>query len=67
MDFKSLIGLELEKAKKVLLEFGYNDIEEIKNSKENELCDSLIVCSVRESNKKVTLICGEFYLNVKEN
>ena len=31
MDFKSLIGLELEKAKKVLIDFGYNDIEEVKN------------------------------------
>ncbi len=66
MDFKNLIGLEVSKAKKVLSDFGYNDIEEIKNSKENELCDSLLVCAVRESNKKITLICGEFYLNIKE-
>jgi ribonuclease HI len=66
MDFKSLIGLEVSKATKVLNDFGYNDIEEVKNSKENELCDSLVVCAVREKNKKITLVCGEFYLNVKE-
>ena len=66
MDLKSLIGLEVSKAKKVLNDFGYNDIEEIKNSKENELCDSLVVCAVREENKKITIVCGEFYLNVKE-
>ncbi len=66
MDFKSLIGLELSKAKKVLYDFGYNDIEEVKNSKENELCDSLVVCAVREKDKKINLVCGEFYLNVKE-
>ena len=66
MDYKDLIGLKIEKAKKVLNDFGYNDIEEVINSKENELCDSLVVCAVREKNKKITLICGEFYLNVKE-
>ena len=66
MDYKDLIGLKLEKAKKVLLDFGYNDIEEVVNSKENELYDSLVVCAVRERNSKITLICGEFYLNIKE-
>ena len=66
MDFKDLIGLELNDAKKVLNNFGYNDIEEVINSKTNELCDSLVVCAVRENGKKITLVCGEFFLKIKE-
>lgn len=66
MDLKNLIGLELNEAKKVLNEFGYNDIEEVINSKKNELCDTLVVCAVRENGTKITLVCGEFYLNIKE-
>ena len=66
MDFKDIIGLEVTKAKKVLADFGYNDIEVKKNSKEDGLSDSLVVCLVREKNSKITLICGEFYLNIKE-
>ena len=66
MDFNDLIGLDVTDAKKVLNNFGYNDIEEVINSKSNELCDTLVVCAVRQKNKKITLVCGEFYLNVKE-
>ena len=66
MDFKDIIGLEVTKAKKVLADFGYNDIEVKKNSKEDGLSDSLVVCLVREKNSKITLICGGFYLNIKE-
>lgn len=66
MDFKDLIGLDVADAKKVLNNFGYNDIEEVINSKSNEKCDTLVVCAVRESNKKITLILGEFFLNIKE-
>ena len=66
MDLKDLIGLEVKKAKKILSEFGYNDIEEIINSKDNELCDTTMVCAVRKNGTKVTLVCGEFFLNVKE-
>ena len=66
MDFKDLIGLDVIDAKKVLNNFGYNDIEEVINSKTNELCDSIVVCAVRESNKKITLVCGEFFLKIKE-
>ena len=66
MVLDNLIGLEVKKAKKILSEFGYNDIEEIINSKDNELCDTTIVCAVRENGTKVTLVCGEFYLNIGE-
>ena len=66
MDFKDLIGLKLDDAKKVLNSFGYNDIEEVINSKTNELTDAQIVCAVRQTDNKITLVLGEFFLNVKE-
>ena len=66
MIFKHLIGLEEKEARKLLKEIGYNDIETIKNLKQNELSDSLVVCAVREDKNKITLICGEFYLGIKE-
>ena len=62
MDFKSLIGLELEKAKKVLNDFGYNDIEEIKNSKEDEKCNKILVCAVKQTEIDITLVCVKFYI-----
>ena len=66
MDFKDLIGLDVTDAKKVLNNFGYNDIEEvIKNVDHNELCDSFLVCLAKENNGKVSLFCGEFYLDIK--
>ena len=66
MDFNDLIGLDVTDAKKVLNNFGYNDIEEVMNSKSNELCDTLVVCAVRQLGEKITLILGEFILNIKE-
>ena len=66
MDFRDLIGLNVNDAKKVLSNFGYNDIDEVINSKSNEKCDSLVVCAVKENGKKITLVCGEFFLNIKE-
>ena len=66
MDFKDLIGLKVDDAKKVLNNFGYNDIEEVINSKTNDQTDTLMVCAVRHDNKKVILVLGEFFLNVKE-
>ena len=66
MDFRDLVGLCVDDAKKVLGNFGYNDIEEVINSKSNEKCDTLVVCAVRENGKKITLVLGEFFLNVKE-
>ena len=65
MDFSSLIGLDEQKAKQVLVENGYKDIEVIKNADHNELCDSFLVCLAKENNGKVSLFCGEFYLYIK--
>ena len=66
MDFNSLIGLDEQKARQVLIENGYNNIETKENSKYNDLCDTKVVCAVRENVNKITLICGEFYLNIGE-
>ena len=52
MDFRDLIGLTVDDAKKVLINFGYNDIEEVINSKSNEKCDTSVVCAVRKNDKK---------------
>lgn len=61
----SLIGLKEEDARQFLLKNGYNNIETIKNSKNNDKCDTLVVCKVKIVGDKVTLICGEFCLNIK--
>lgn len=61
----SLIGLKEEDARQFLLKNGYNNIETIKNSKNNDKCDTFIVCAVRKNGDKITLVCGEFCLNIK--
>ena len=65
MDLNSLIGLEESKARQVLIENGFDDIETTINSEHNELCDTVIVCAVKENDGKVILVCGEFYLGIK--
>lgn len=65
MNFNTLIGLEEKNARQFLEKNGYNNIETIINSKHNDLCDSVMVCAVRFDGTKVTLVCGEFYLNLK--
>ena len=65
MEFNSLIGLDEQKARQVLAKNGYNKVEVIINSKDNNLCDTKVVCAVRENEGVVTLLCGEFYLSVE--
>ena len=65
-DIFSVIGLEKDEAVSVLYNAGFTKVNVIINSKYNELCDTLIVCSVKEhSDESVTLVCGEFYLKLK--
>ena len=66
MDLNSLIGLEEAEARQFLKKNGYNNIETIINSKHNELVDTRVVCAVKQMGTTVTLICGEFYLNIGE-
>lgn len=62
MDFDVLIGREEPIARKLLLENGYNNITTIINSKEDDKCNTTLVCAVQTQGDAITLICGEFYL-----
>lgn len=62
MDFENLIGLDEQTARKILQENGYNNITTILNSKENEKCNTTLVCAVKNFGENITLICGEFYI-----
>ena len=65
-DIFSVVGLEKDEAVKILNKEGFKKVNVMINSKYNELCDTVIVCSVKEQNdESVTLICGEFYLKLK--
>ena len=62
----NIVGLEKDEAVKILNSEGIEKVNVIINSKYNELCDTQIVCSAKEHlDGSVTLICGEFYLNLK--
>ncbi len=65
-DISCVIGQELEKAKLLLNENGIYKIEIINNSVQNNMCDTVLVCSAKQMDDVVTLVCGEFYLNIKE-
>ncbi|MBP3581628.1 MAG: hypothetical protein J6J33_02630 [Clostridia bacterium] len=65
MDLKSLIGLEVGEAKKLISADSENKINVIINSKPNDKCDTRIVCNVKQENGVINLYCGEFYLNMK--
>lgn len=64
IDFNDLIGLEVDDACKILNSFGYNKINKIKNSKEDERCNCALVCAVRADGDIVTLIYGDFLVEV---
>lgn len=67
VDFDSLIGLKESDAKQILTSFGYKNIITVINSKQNQKCDTMLVCAVRQNkeSKEVTLICGEFFINIE--
>ena len=65
-DFDSLIGLDETSARKILAENGFNKIKTVINSKQNDKTDTLVVCATNFCGDFVTLVCGEFYLNLKE-
>ena len=61
-DFDSLIGLEIEKAKALLNDAGFNNIEIVLNTdkRQKNECDTILVCAVRVADDSIRLICGEF-------
>ena len=65
-DYNHLIGLTQNEAIEILKADGIADIETILNVDHNDKCDTTLVCAVRVSDNKATLICGEFYLDFNE-
>ncbi len=65
-DLDNLIGFEVSRAKSLLQNNGFKNINIMENFKPNEKCDTKIVCSVILNEDMVTLVCGEFYLDIKE-
>ena len=66
-DFDSLIGLEIEKAKELLNDAGFNNIEIVLNTdkRQDNVCDTILVCAVRVADDSIRLICGEFLFQLK--
>ena len=66
-DFDSLIGLEIEKAKSLLNDAGFKNIEIVLNTdkRQNYDYDTILVCAVRVADDSIRLICGEFLFRLK--
>lgn len=64
-NFNDLIGLEVQIAKEKLEQSGIKNVRVVENAEHNDKCDTSIVCAVRENLDGVTLICGEFLVNLK--
>ena len=66
-DFDSLIGLEIEKAKSLINDAGYKNIEIVLNTdkRQNYDYDTILVCAVRVADDSIRLICGEFLFQLK--
>lgn len=65
-DLNGLIGLEITKAKEILMQNGFDDINIISNFEHNDKCDTIIVCAARIQDGTPTLVCGEFFLELKK-
>ena len=65
-DFSNLIGLTETQAKETLKDNGFENVKTIVNAEHKEICDSLVVCKAYLEEDEVVLVCGEFYLNIKE-
>lgn len=61
MDFNTLIGLDAEEAKIILKQNNFNNIEVKINAKEDDKCNTTLVCAVKQEGNCITLICGNFY------
>ena len=66
-DFDSLIGLEIEKAKSLINDAGFKNIEIVLNTdkRQNYDYDTILVCAVRVADDSIRLICGEFLFQLK--
>lgn len=64
-DFDSLIGLEAQNAKQILNNAGYNKVNIVLNAEHKNECNTIIVCAVRVADDGISLVCGEFLLELK--
>ena len=66
-NFDNLIGLEVSKAKEILYDAGFKNIETILNTdkRQKNECDTILVCAVRVADDSIRLICGEFLFQLK--
>lgn len=65
LNLQDLIGMELSKAKEKIKNETEFTVEVIINAKNNDLCDSLVVCNAKLSENIIKLYCGEFNLGYK--
>lgn len=66
-DLSVLIGKTTEEAIELLKENGFFKIETKQNFKHNDKCDTKLVCSASINGDVVTLVEGEFCLNIEGN
>ena len=64
-DANSLIGLEVSRAKEILQNAGFKNIDIVLNAETNDKCDTILVCAAYERDGSITLICGEFLMEIK--
>ena len=64
-DANSLIGLEVSRAKEILQNAGFKHIDIVLNAETNDECDTILVCAAYERVGSITLICGEFLMEIK--
>ena len=62
MNFDTLIGLEVSRAKDILSQNGFDNVEVKENLIPDEKCNELLVCAVKQGENLVTLVCGGFYI-----
>lgn len=62
MNLDSLIGLEVDYAKSLLIEKGYKNIKIINNFKDDDRCNKELVCLAKKIDDEITLVCGKFFI-----
>jgi hypothetical protein len=62
MNFDELIGMQVCRAKDILVKNGYTNINIVNNYKSDEKCNELLVCLAKQTNDLVTLVCGNFFI-----
>ena len=66
-NFDNLIGLEVSRAKEILNDAGFKNVETVLNTdkRQKNECDTILVCAVRVADDSIRLVCGEFLFQLK--